>query len=291
MSTTVTTTTATTTSSNGKVIPDPAPSGEVTAHLNFFVPPADGSVAQYLVDASPLGRPAENYGFEPVSVDISDIRGREDSFTLSDDAFAALKSIPSDATIDWESDDDIKAKYYPEVESLVRSNVPAAEKVVIFDHTIRLADPKAYRMPVLRAHVDQTPYSAAQRVRRHASEDLLKGRYRIINVWRPISSGPVASYPLAFVSGKSADKDDIVPIQHVYPDGYTGEHAGVKFNQRQKWYYWSGMTGDERLLLQCFDSSLSENGGRAPHVAFADPRTRADAEPRKSIEVRTLVFG
>lgn len=56
------------------------------------------------------------------------------------------------------------------------------------------------------------------------------------------------------------------------------------------------MAGNERLLLECFDSeSLKEGtsvkGGRVPHAAFPDPRTREDAEARESIEVRALAFG
>jgi len=56
------------------------------------------------------------------------------------------------------------------------------------------------------------------------------------------------------------------------------------------------MTSNERLLLECFDSEAAKagsgvKGGRVAHTAFADPRTRADAEGRESIEVRALVFG
>jgi hypothetical protein len=56
------------------------------------------------------------------------------------------------------------------------------------------------------------------------------------------------------------------------------------------------MTGDERVLLECFDSdSLKDGsgvqGGRVPHSAFEDPRTREGAVGRESIEVRALVFG
>lgn len=61
-------------------------------------------------------------------------------------------------------------------------------------------------------------------------------------------------------------------------------------------YYLSGMTGDEQILLECFDSEALKDGsavkgGRVPHSAFADPRTREGAEGRESIEVRALVFG
>lgn len=270
------------------------PRGPVSVPISFFVPPTDGSVAQHLVDGGPDGKTVENYGSKSTFVQLSDIRGQESSFNVDRDAFGALSQVQSDPNIDWDNDEEIKAKYYPEVEKLLKESVAGVRKVVLFDHTIRVADPKAHRSPVLYAHVDQTPYSTAQRVRRHVpseeAELLLKGRYRIINIWRPLTCRPVTSYPLAFASASSASASDIKPIQHVYPSGYIGEHAGVKYNEEQQWYYWSGMTSDERLLLQCFDSNLSEEGGRTPHTAFEDPRTPKDAEPRKSIEVRALVF-
>ena len=84
------------------------------------------------------------------------------------------------------------------------------------------------------------------------------------------------------------DDADLVPIEHRYPDR-TGETAGVKYNPKTRWYYWSGMGNDERLFLQCFDSQ--DHHSRVPHSAFVDPRTPEGGKPRESIEVRALVFG
>ncbi len=49
------------------------------------------------------------------------------------------------------------------------------------------------------------------------------------------------------------------------------------------------MRADEALLLKCFDSK-TDRARFAPHSAFTDPTAPADAPPRESIEVRTLVF-
>lgn len=107
------------------------------------------------------------------------------------------------------------------------------------------------------------------------------------------------SFPLAFASSASVLDSDVIPVEHRYPaeaGGYVGQTAGIKHNPGQAWYYLSGVTGDERVLLECFDSeSLKEGsgvqGGRVPHSAFEDPRTREGAVGRESIEVRALVFG
>jgi len=122
------------------------------------------------------------------------------------------------------------------------------------------------------------------------AERLLQGRYRIVNVWRPLN-GAVQSFPLAFADSASVADEDLVGIEHRYPDR-TGETAGVRWSERQRWFYWSGMTGGERLLLKCFDSEGGEGArGRAPHSAFVHPRTPVGARARESIEVRALVFG
>jgi hypothetical protein len=55
------------------------------------------------------------------------------------------------------------------------------------------------------------------------------------------------------------------------------------------WYYKSGLTPDEVLLIKCFDSKLDGRARRVPHTAFEVPNTENE-EGRESIEVRALVF-
>ncbi|KAL2222706.1 hypothetical protein M432DRAFT_635346 [Thermoascus aurantiacus ATCC 26904] len=296
MSTTTTTTTTTVLSgSSQNNDASYVPRGPVEAELTFYVPPADGTTPFNYVEKPPEGQPERNFREALHKVQLTDIRGREDEYTLDRDAFQVLRNVPSATTYEtFNSDDDIQRVYYPEVEKLLLDTVPGAHRVIIFDHTIRRENPAAHRQPVNRAHVDQTAKAAEARVRLHVpdpaeAEELLKGRYRIINVWRPIN-GVVQSCPLAFASAESVDHDaDLVPIEHRYPHR-TGETMGVKYNPAQRWYYWSGMGNDERLLLKCSDTQEGV-GKRVPHSAFVDPRTPPGARPRESIEVRALVFG
>ncbi|KAK3344445.1 hypothetical protein B0T25DRAFT_328133 [Lasiosphaeria hispida] len=276
------------------------PRGPVTATLNFFQPPSDGAAPFNHVDTPPAGLPQRNFSDAAHAVPIHDIRGAESQYTLDNDAFQAILSVPPSPETAFTSDASIQANYYPEIESLLLSHIPGSTKVVIFDHTIRRSSPTAPRAPVQRVHIDQTAPSAAQRVRRHLpaeeADALLQGRYRIVNVWRPLNKNPVESFPLAFASSATLEDDDVVPVEHRYSTGYKGQTAAIKHNAGQRWHYLSGMTGDERLLLECFDSEgLKEGsgvkGGRLAHTAFEDPRTRPDAEGRESIEVRALVFG
>jgi hypothetical protein len=64
----------------------------------------------------------------------------------------------------------------------------------------------------------------------------------------------------------------------------------VKYNPAHRWYYVPEMEVNEALLLKCYNSKTDGRARFAPHSAFADPSTPADAAPRESIEVRTLVF-
>jgi len=276
------------TSNSGSAVPR----GPVTTLLYFYGPPKDGSKPHNYVEDPPAGQPKMNFQSVATPVTLNDVRGRENHFTLDNNAFEALGGFSSQEK-DFTDDEHIKQVYYPEVENLLKENVPGVYKVVLFDHTIRRAQPNAHRAPVTRVHIDQTPWSAEERVKLHCPDEadkLLAGRYRIINVWRPLN-GPVVSHPLAVADSSTVQDEDLVPVEHRYPNR-RGETAAVAHRENQDWYYWSGMTNEERLLLKCFDSD-EELGrkGRVPHTAFVDPRTPEGAPGRESIEVRALVFG
>jgi len=273
------------------------PRGDTTVTLNYFRPPEDGSKPFNFVEAPPEGQPPRNFGDFDIQVPIKDIRGHESEYTLDKDAFQVVSGLPESAEQEFVDDESIKKNYYPEVEKLLLDNIPGSNKVFIFDHTIRRSNPDAPRSPVTRVHIDQTKKSATARVHYHLPEEaekLLQGRYRLINIWRPLN-GPVQSSPLGFASSSSLKDEDLIPVEHIYPDR-TGETAGIRYNEGQRWHYLSGMKNDERLFLECYDSEghvpgSQVQGGRVPHTAFRDSRTPENAVGRESIEVRALVFG
>src|SRR6185436_17296722 len=89
--------------------------------------------------------------------------------------------------------------------------------------------------------------------------------------------------------GRTVDPHDLVASDLIYPNR-KGEIYTVRYNPAHRWYYVPKMTADEALLLKCYDSLTDGRTRFGPHTAFVDPTTPADAAPRESIEVRTLVF-
>ncbi|CAG8380582.1 unnamed protein product [Penicillium salamii] len=149
---------------------------------------------------------------------VENLRGQETNFTTDNSGFAVYQA-PTKKTFDAQ----VKEEYYAEVEELLRNKLPGVKKVVIFDHTIRRREKGSARSPVQLVHLDQTPKAAEMRVRRHIpeaeAEELLKGRYQIINVWRPIEN-PASDFPLAVIDWRSLRPSDLVKVNLLYPKSF-----------------------------------------------------------------------
>lgn len=265
----------------------------VLAELNYLAP-TDGKPRTYAFDPPP-GEPKSTALPEPHQVPVFDGRSISDSFSLDREGFALVRH-PT-AVRDFYNEEEIRKVYYPAAESFIRATL-RADRVVIFDHTVRrrvdgAADIRGAgpRQPATRIHVDQTDASGANRVREHLpaeADELLKGRVQVVNLWRPIG-GPLRDSPLALCDAASVAADDLVASDLIYPNR-RGETYSVKFNPDHRWFYFPEMTADQALLLKCYDSVTDGRARFAPHTAFVDPTTPKDALPRESIELRTLVF-
>ncbi|SPO06037.1 related to 7alpha-cephem-methoxylase P8 chain [Cephalotrichum gorgonifer] len=262
---------------------------DIHTELNYFKDNEDGSPPHptYIQRPETFERPAETH-----PAVIHDVRGREADYTLDGNGFEFIRYPTSEK--DFLDDDHIKAVYYPDVERLLK-DVTGASKIFIFDHTIRrksaTKDGQApIRGPVQRVHIDQSYEAALSRVPYHLpeeAEELVKGRVQIINVWRPIKT--VLRDPLAVAQADTVAEADLVPIPLIYP-ARRGETFSVRHNPAHKWFYKSGLTPEEALLIKCFDSKKDGRARRVPHTAFVDPETGDDVPGRESIEVRALVF-
>jgi len=264
----------------------------VLADMNYLGPMSERP-RNYTFEP-PAGVPQSNVVNETHQVAIRDARPIADKVSLDANGFA-LASHAS-AVRDFFDEEEVKRVYYPEIERLVKQET-GAYRVHIFDHTTRrrvegVQDRRGGpRQPVRRVHIDHTARSGPQRVRDllpDEADELLKGRVQVINVWRPIV-GPLQDSPLAVCDATTIRFEDLVPSDLVYQHR-VGETYSVKYNPDHQWFYVPRMQRDEALLLKCSDTSTGVPARFTPHSAFVDPTTPADAPPRESIEVRTLVF-
>ncbi len=196
---------------------------------------------------------------------------------------------------DFDDADEIKRVYYPEMERLIKAET-GASRVVVFDHTLRTADDaareaKKIREVVRRVHNDYTEWSGPQRVRDlmgAEAEDLLKRRFAIVQVWRPIRH-PVETAPLAIADAPSLSEKDLVISERRYPNR-IGQTYQIKYNPAHRWFWFPRMRRDEALVFKVFDSLKDGRARWTAHTAFDDPTSPPNARPRESIEIRTLAF-
>jgi hypothetical protein len=257
-----------------------------TAELHYLIRTAE-KPTRYVMEP-PSGVPEWNGIDDPHTVLIHDARGHEPEFTLNRNGFTLIKA-PT-AVRNFYEPDEIKSVYYPEVERLLRDAL-GASRVVVFDHNVRNGGRSDLPQPSRQVHNDHTVNSAPRRVRDHMgaeAEELLRHRFGIVNVWRPIR-GPVLDSPLALCDAQSFTDDDLIATDRVYQH-VRGETSSVQFNPGHRWYYFSEQQPDEVTLIRVHDSASDGRARLSFHTSFENPLAPANAPPRESIEVRALVF-
>ena len=264
----------------------------IEAPLNFLRPMAERPVS-YQCDPPP-GVPVRTGRYDAHAVTISDARPLAASLSLDIHGFALLRAPSACDSFDDEAL--IRAVYYPEVERLI-AGATGAEQVITFDHNVRSAARAArgepgIRGPVDRTHNDFTGRSGAERAERELEArgldaGLLRRRFSIVNLWRPIGR-PVEKSPLALCDALSIAEGDLIACDLVYRDR-VGETYALQFNPAQRWYQFPRLAPDEAILIKGYDSA--EGVARfTAHSAFDDPGSRSDAPERESIEARALVI-
>jgi hypothetical protein len=227
-------------------------------------------------------------------VPIYDVRPVANQLTLDDNGFTFLNE--KTAVTNFLDNTQIETTYNPEIEKLVAS-ATGASRVLVFDHTLRVADEdtrsrKKLREPVHVVHNDYTDLSGPQRVRdllpAEEAESALQKRYAFVNVWRSIK-GTVEEVPLGICDAQSLTDEDMILMDLKYKDR-VGEIHRTRYNPDHRWVYFPLMQPAEVILLKCFDSKTDGRARWTAHSAFNDPTSPADAAPRQSIETRTIAF-
>ncbi|OBR12730.1 Catalyzes late reaction in the cephamycin biosynthetic pathway [Colletotrichum higginsianum IMI 349063] len=274
-----------------QLLPDMARRTVVTT-INYYDDPGDGSPPTPIIVG---GQKVTNERkMTPRTMTVTDITGDEDNFTLDTHGFQYIRHTSAEK--DFVDDEQVKTVYYPEMEKVYK-DITGASRVVIFNHQIRRGPANwhtlgerntEHRGPLHKAHVDQSYDGAIMMARHHLgdeADELLKRRFQIINIWRPIKT--VQKDPLAVADGNTVAEEDLVPGAIIYPR-HRAETWTIKPNPAHRWYFKNRQRPDEPLLIKCFDSDASVVR-RAAHCAFRDP-DMDDMECRQSIDIRALVF-
>jgi hypothetical protein len=219
--------------------------------------------------------------------------GRPEKFVLEENGFRFVGHDTKMAN--FFDADEVKRVYYPEMEALIKAE-SGAKRVVVFDHTLRTADDDfreehKIREPVRRAHNDYTEWSGPQRVRDlmgDEAEDLLRHRFAIIQVWRPIRY-PVETHPLAICDAKSLSPKNLLISERRYPTR-VGQTYAITYDPAHRWFWFPRMRREEALVFKVYESLTDGRARWTAHSAFDDPTSPPDARPRESIEIRTLAF-
>ncbi len=272
----------------------PAPSrrsASVEASLRYTI---DTGIKPVNATVGPGGRLRQRTGGRDDLRVVAIHDARAEAPSLEREGFVLVEH-PTAVTDFWD-EAQREAIYDPEIEALVRA-VSGAAKVLVFDHTLRSADPRRQdqdyaREPVKIVHNDYTDWSGPQRVRDllppEQAEARLRRRVAVIQVWRAIGA-PIEAEPLALCDARTLAPADLIPAERRHPNR-VGEIYQVAYSPAHRWSYFPRMTRDEAVVFKVYDSERDGRARFVPHTSFDLPPTPGGAAPRESLEVRTLAF-
>ncbi|KAF2176577.1 hypothetical protein K469DRAFT_606717 [Zopfia rhizophila CBS 207.26] len=265
---------------------------DVPTLLNYYCDPGDGSPPMPVYVGG--GTVTNERPTIPTPVTVHDISGEEDKYTLSSHGFQLIHHQSNEK--EFREEEKIKEEYYRECEKLIL-DITAGKRAFLFGHLARRGPSNWHRLgqgnaakkgPLHRVHIDQSYEGAEMILRNHLpdeADELMKRRWQIINIWRPIRT--IYKDPLAVASAQSIPDEDLIPASVIYPKS-RNETFTVKPNPTHRWFFKNAQKPDEVLFIKCFDSDTTV-ARRVPHCAFRDAETD-NREDRESIEVRSLVF-
>ncbi|KAL2069013.1 hypothetical protein VTL71DRAFT_15351 [Oculimacula yallundae] len=247
-----------------------------------------------------------NKEFEMKYLTIRDIRGNTESFTLDKNGFEVhnFGSSLDGKPVGTVRPQDVMDHYLADVAQFLFDHVDRADRVCIFDYYLLSGNVHcssddtasgimSWVRPDQEVHVDHSPSAAISRVLTHMTEDannLLKGRFRLVSVWKPLHH-PGEDLPMAVCSGSSVATNDLTECHYPRNQGrFSGAVLNAHFNEAHEWYYLNHQTPNEALIMKVFDSSQTVESKFCLRTTFLDPGYQKGRPERMGIEVRALVF-
>ncbi|CZT48568.1 uncharacterized protein RSE6_09284 [Rhynchosporium secalis] len=225
---------------------------------------------------------------------IHDLRGSQDAYGIDSHGFAVIEHYS--AMVDWSDKEAIEKLYLPEVEKIMTAHLDNVNEVYFFNWRVRLFFPlyclalaqryhqkrknrpykdegiqeidmndgSQYVLPAdfvhfADLHKDHSPVNVVELVQRYMGAravDLLRGRVRVINFWKPISPYPIQDAPLALCDGTSVTDADFMTADHVRIQ-IQGETRLLLYRPGFRWHYLSDQEEHEGYLIKIFDSLKS----------------------------------
>ncbi|KAF2000919.1 methyltransferase CmcJ [Amniculicola lignicola CBS 123094] len=251
-------------------------------------------------DLAADGERNTNLSWEEKDLTISDFRAHKEFQDIDNHGFTSRKIVGFKNLADRNK---IEKLYIPTVERLLQSEIEDVGTVFIFDWRIRdsetyypggyvnFGDQTKSLLPSNFAHIDMAPISIVHRIQKSFPRDadkIFSQRIRAINVWKPLDHA-VEQWSLAVCDGNT-----ILPTALVETDSVRRENTTTLYyathSSEQRWYFLNKQTPDEALIFKHFDSKPDVKAPFTMHSSIKHHRVSPDAQPRRSIEVRALVF-
>ncbi|KAE9983500.1 hypothetical protein EG328_009840 [Venturia inaequalis] len=210
----------------------------------------------------------------PHDVRINDMRSVRDDFTLDKSGFELINH--KTAVQDFSNDEEVKAKYYPEVRDIIKKYSGASE-VHIVSHMCRKStfaeaqdDAKikgdkefvTKNNPARFVHVDQSYRGSEQilflNLPEEEAEQKIKKRWAIMNVWQPFEKA-VKKDPLAFCDFRSVDEKDFRTVVANLPPPGAGEYGNVSKNLKHNARAEYSSNGDNAAVYEVTNMAYNPN--------------------------------
>ncbi len=227
----------------------------------------------------------------------------EDSTALLADGCGFLLANWPSSMRDWTDREEVAGVYYDETRALLAQLLPTAQVPPISSHTYRnerikehyWEDGVQYGPCAAAVHNDYADFLSKDRstvVRKFTEVQGMATDCRIlgINIWRSVSSAPLARFPLAVCDRTSIDRDDLEYDlnPNAKPRPFNAHYC--KPNDAQRWNYYSAMTRDEALVFTTYDSHPPDGDIFCPTLHTAVPIPGSEGlQERESVEVRFFV--
>lgn len=258
----------------------------------------------YAMDSGGLNRfhaknsELDTFAYDPRTVAITDARSLTDPPRLEREGFELMR-MPS-AIADFRDSEAVQTIHLEEVRSAIHRLTDADVVVVTgpaalrFGARARAEDRAAHSKTASLIHSDTYENAAEDFTRQsnpHPGRRLVRTAHH--NIWRTFSPPP-QDLPLALCDFRSVAPEDVIKGEAAFDDeqgqvSWTFDAMLFRYDKAHRWCFYSDMTREEVLVFKRYDTDRSLPWF-VPHTAFTDPTAPSDAEPRASIEIRTISY-